>query len=379
MNYSIFTEQTMNKRMRELPMNLRDILNSGTAMRTVQQIARIHYLDEGRTIMLTQLVAFILLGFISLDELSLEISENLHLNYEHATALAKELKVRIFRPIKEDLENVYAPIEEGEDFEREEEGYWGKTGEQNTEYRIQDTGDENEEDLTGKINKDSPLILHEEKPLTEKRKGTEAKGFSLPMGFFKKKGVENEGEAVKVRVDDGDEEQTTDNQRLTTNDKRQTINNKQQTTNDKRFTDDGKRVVHYSELRTQLTPYEGGEELINLEMLRPQTSKASEVGEISKLSEISETNKTNKSDRLDKSNKISETATTTTTPIPTTEVAPRERTKGFWFFAENVPPKKVTNSLQPTTDNQRPITDDEIKKVDINGQAKVEGNTIDLR
>lgn len=95
-----------------------------------------------------------------------------------------------------------------------------------------------------------PLMIHEEKPLTEgTTKPPTQKGFSLPFGLFKSRSAREEQAPVKARVEVPKEE---------------------------------KRVVHYSELRTPLTPLGGGEELINLEALtqmKPPTEKPPNITE----------------------------------------------------------------------------------------------------
>ncbi len=80
------------------------------------------------------------------------------------------------------------------------------------------------------ITRGEPLIIHQEETPTEERKRP-FKSLEFPFGFFGKEGEAAPSEPVKVRVEVPKE----------------------------------KRVVHYSELRTPLAPFQKQEEIINLE------------------------------------------------------------------------------------------------------------------
>jgi len=109
MDYSLFTEQQVQRRYNSLPDNLRDILDSESVIENTRQICRAHYLDEDKALIVEQLMGLIILGFVSVDELSQEIQENIHLNHRHADEFSQEIDKKIFSPIKNDLEKVYAP------------------------------------------------------------------------------------------------------------------------------------------------------------------------------------------------------------------------------------------------------------------------------
>lgn len=376
MDYSIFTDNLIQERLENVPGNLREILESGSAVRAVRQIARIHYLDEQRTLILEQLIALTMLGFISLDELSLEISERLRLNYDHSSALAKELKVRIFRPIKDDLETIYSPIEMElqETPSRFATGHARDTGQEEEslgEIKIIEDKDHEPETRDQKpgTRNDAPLILHEEIPLTEEKKLIKPKGFALPFGFFKNKTVAGTGEGVKVKVETSNEIGVKDEE----------LRVKSEETKNAGFVKDGKRVVHYSELRTALTPFDG-EDIVNLETLQPGT-RDREPGQ-------STNNESNTNIRILNENVPATPVTPTPTPQTRQVVIPeepRERTKGFWFFKTNIKPKTGISNQQPVTGNQETVTNaSESTKPSESaavaaGQPKVEGNTIDLR
>ncbi len=111
MDYSLFTEQQLQKKYYFLPKNIKAILDSENNIEIARQICRVHHLnDEGKILIVEQLIGLILLGFVSADDLSREISENIHLNKQHADDISLEINRKIFAPIKNDIEKVYAPL-----------------------------------------------------------------------------------------------------------------------------------------------------------------------------------------------------------------------------------------------------------------------------
>ncbi|MEK9168423.1 MAG: hypothetical protein AAB698_01330 [Patescibacteria group bacterium] len=120
MDYSLLTEQQLQKRYYSLPEKLKDILDSENNLKIIHQICRAHQLnDDEKILIIEQLVGLILLGFVSADDLSREISENLHLNHRHSDDIAFEMNRKIFAPIWSEIEKAYSPVSEGEREERE--------------------------------------------------------------------------------------------------------------------------------------------------------------------------------------------------------------------------------------------------------------------
>ena len=110
MDYSLITEQQFQKRFDILPDILKDALSSESDIKSVRQICRAHYLnDEEKILIVEQLTGLVILGFVLPDDLSQEISENLHLDKKHVDDIASEIDRKIFSPIKSDLEKVYSP------------------------------------------------------------------------------------------------------------------------------------------------------------------------------------------------------------------------------------------------------------------------------
>src|SRR3989338_9044433 len=100
MDYLLITEQQAQKKYNSLPDKIRNILDSENNVMAVGQICRQHHLDDERILMVNQLVALILLGFVSPNDFRQEIIDNLHLNYQHANDIAKEIHEKIFAPIR---------------------------------------------------------------------------------------------------------------------------------------------------------------------------------------------------------------------------------------------------------------------------------------
>src|SRR3989344_313231 len=110
MDYSLFTEQQAQKKYNSLPDKIRNILDSENNVVAVGQICRQHHLDDERILIVNQLVALILLGFVSPNDFRQEIINNLHLNYQHSDDIAKEIYEKIFAPIRIEIDKIYSPI-----------------------------------------------------------------------------------------------------------------------------------------------------------------------------------------------------------------------------------------------------------------------------
>ncbi|HXF44226.1 MAG TPA: hypothetical protein VNK70_02055 [Candidatus Paceibacterota bacterium] len=250
-DYFLIDEKKIRERAQSVPKTIEVLLNSENTQKTVQRIAREHFLDEERTTTLSQLTGLVLLGFVSLEDLAHEISENLPLNQVHSRQLTEDLKAAIFEPIKRDLERVYEPVSrfetkefvpvpEKKEFIADEKTPLEKIGQEGIKTAIKIEVREKEPPIEG-----APLIIHKEDSMpapvqTEKKS---FKGLEFPFGFFGKESKSAPSEPVKVRV----EGPTSRSKEL-------------------HVKKEEKKVVHYSELRTPLTPFQkAGDEIINLE------------------------------------------------------------------------------------------------------------------
>ena len=111
MNYSLLTEQQFQKKYYFLPENIKAVLDSENNIETARQICRAHHLnDEEKVLVVEQLIGLILLGFVPADDLSREISENIHLNKKHADDISSEINRKIFASIKSEIDKIYVPV-----------------------------------------------------------------------------------------------------------------------------------------------------------------------------------------------------------------------------------------------------------------------------
>lgn len=213
MDYSLLTEQQLQKRYNSLPDKLRKLLNSENTIETLRQISRSHYLDEERSLMLEQLAGLVILGFLSDEKLGLEIQENLLLNPKHSSELSQEIDRKIFSPIKADLEKVYSPVAELP-FGAAPASVETTAGKQGKPEIKPEPKPEPKPTLPVQppaelpvvspaesfdVAQDKPFILHEEteaKPVTEKKKIT------FPaVGWFKKQKPKKIEAPVKVELE----------------------------------------------------------------------------------------------------------------------------------------------------------------------------------
>jgi hypothetical protein len=110
MDYSILNEKKIGDRYRSLSTQVRDALDSRDIVQTTERIARFHNIPTERIDTLKQLTSMVLLGFVSVDELPREIGENLHLNFLHSNAITKELYAEVFEGLEDDIKKSYSPI-----------------------------------------------------------------------------------------------------------------------------------------------------------------------------------------------------------------------------------------------------------------------------
>jgi len=76
----------------------------------IYQISREQHLTDDKIPKISELVGYVLFGFIHPEDLAKEIKESLNLNPEIANSIAVEIDRKIFALIRADLEKVYAPV-----------------------------------------------------------------------------------------------------------------------------------------------------------------------------------------------------------------------------------------------------------------------------
>jgi len=110
MNYSLITEQQFQKRVYNLPENLKNALNSESVMGTVGHICQSHYFDNEKTLIIEQLTALVLSGFVAIEDMSKEIAENLEINKQLADSIYQEIDKKILTSLKDEIKKIYSPL-----------------------------------------------------------------------------------------------------------------------------------------------------------------------------------------------------------------------------------------------------------------------------
>lgn len=200
MDYSLLTEQQLQKRYYSLSQKIRDVLDSENNLESIRQICRIHHLNDNEKILIVeQLVGLILLGFVPVNDFSREISENIYLNKQHADDIAADINRKIFLLIRSDLEKVYSPVSEGE-AEAEESRDEIVSSSIPVEIR-------KSEPPIKIVGMDAePMIIHEEtefKPLSESKKSLKPLGglFEFLSASRRKKEEPEEANPVRAEVE----------------------------------------------------------------------------------------------------------------------------------------------------------------------------------
>ncbi|MEK7555551.1 MAG: hypothetical protein AAB516_01895 [Patescibacteria group bacterium] len=273
------TRQQALQRWDILPDNLKEALFSEQNADVLWRACEAQHLSEDKIRVVATLAGDVIMGFIHPEDLAQEIKNTLGINSEIAASISREIDRKIFSPIKNDLEKVYSPITEEREWkkeEREKEIVDLRTEIKKPEEireekilpeiipiilpkisevqppKIEKTSEEIKPQkieipstfpIIPILEEDQPKIIHEEKkitPLTDTRKRSLAGLF----GFLKKEEVEKgkEKSAPPVKI------------KLETKESFAEMALPQKSEIAK--TEIPKpRVVHYSDLRTPLSPF----------------------------------------------------------------------------------------------------------------------------
>ncbi len=186
-------------------------------------------LDEKKTSALAYAVGSVLLGITAQDNFSETLKDVLDASPEECEFLAKDIREKIFEKNRKEIKELFegtkeAVVPAGESVSLEVFGFDKEKAEKETSIKITQTKED------GAI--DAPLVLHREKPSPFGFPKTQisqssGKSFSLPFGFFKSKTTESPTGPVRVKVELPGVMKAED-----------------------------KKTVHYSELRTPITPFQ---------------------------------------------------------------------------------------------------------------------------
>ncbi|MDP3974951.1 MAG: hypothetical protein Q8P88_01530 [Candidatus Jorgensenbacteria bacterium] len=236
------------KRWDSLPYPLKEALANPTFGESVISIAHASHLDDRKTVALARLTSYVLFGFIDAEETVKELRESCDLPTPTASVIVDELRRKVFAPLRREIESAYNPVLPDET--DEEVGPVSRPTLSAPSFASSRVSPPVARTsipapslpLSRSVN--APFVLHEERQVGEEARKESMKSFSLPFGLFKPK--QNEfAQTTRATVEvprKGPEE---------------------------------KKVVHYSEYRTNLTPSVGGE-FINLETFG-KTSATSKI------------------------------------------------------------------------------------------------------
>lgn len=269
---------------KEIPQTIQEHLGSPKTTLIIQSINK--RVDIARINIIPSVIKKLIIKEITPKELVKKVSEYTRFGEERSFAITKEIKEKILKPIEYALLNWGIDIKDIdttgaktiEEIKKEEEDLLVSVGvkieKPTTTISLEQSPDEEvfspakiqvsgDTDLSSKkisvTDEPAPLVIHREKPREMQEKGSsqQARGFSMPFGFFKQKTIRTEPAQAPVKA---------------------TIEFFKK--------DEPKRAVDYNELRTPLTPFAKEERFIQTEK-NQNTSAPKEVvvSQIQKKSE----------------------------------------------------------------------------------------------
>lgn len=226
------------------PKLLQDAIYSFAVAETLFRIGQTNHLSTEKTSLLAAICGQLILGLMHFEDLSNQIQNKLSVDKRLGDELAADIQNKIIIGLEDDIREVYEPITDIIEKERSASSIDLETFDaerpKEREIKIQT------ESPIGRLENlktGEPLIISREEILTEEKKPS-IRGFSFP-GFFKTKKTEPESQpAVKVKIETPAQSP-----------------NKE------------KRVVHYSEFRTPITPFNESNEFISLENFSKKTAE----------------------------------------------------------------------------------------------------------
>ncbi|PIU99234.1 hypothetical protein COS59_00835 [Candidatus Wolfebacteria bacterium CG03_land_8_20_14_0_80_36_15] len=106
----LIPEQEIQKRFRQLPEKLKAALSLPATFKTVDNICQTNYLKKEWVEDVAMVTAEVLLGFLHLEDATKELQEIIGLNYKIANSVSQDIEKKIFAPLKEEIDKVYAPL-----------------------------------------------------------------------------------------------------------------------------------------------------------------------------------------------------------------------------------------------------------------------------
>jgi hypothetical protein len=255
MDYSTITQELIEKRFDVLPEKVRETLDSEKNQEKTRKICSKNFLNEDQSLIVEQLTALILLGFVSPKELQSELIINAALTDENAAKIADAIKEDILSEAGNDLGRVYSPLTEPTSNEIRAEA-----AKEAVSIRMPVDAVTNPQ-LATKLAptttaEPAPFVLYQDnqqKQPTEERKPLN-RPFSFPFNIFKQQNTTPARSQVQAKIE------TTEGDKKTTEAKAVKVVLPH-------------RTVHYSEFRSPVSPF-GGNTITNMEMPENLTKPA---------------------------------------------------------------------------------------------------------
>ena len=258
--------EQVNQRYKSLPQNLKNEIFSYANAEDVFRIGGSNHFSDEKISLVAMVTGRIIMGFVHPDDITKELQKAVNVDNRIAITVGQELSKKIFSRLRDDIRQVYDPITEpiGEKVVEEKtislEAIGGEKGKEQ-KVKIEKVEAEKPTDLSAKAaaaetppaKSGEPLVLFKEKTVnlpTSKQKKP-FKGFDFPFSFMKSKAPSTSPTKVKIEIPDTEAiSGAPPSLRL-----RRAREEKEK-----------KRIVHYSELRTPLSPFGKPEkEIINFE------------------------------------------------------------------------------------------------------------------
>ena len=105
------TKQQIDARWDILPVNLREILYSPDYGKIIWDVCEANHLTNEKIGKIAGLCGYVIMGFIHPEDLAKEIKNATGIHSEIAETIAKEIDRKIFTPIGNEIDKIYAPAE----------------------------------------------------------------------------------------------------------------------------------------------------------------------------------------------------------------------------------------------------------------------------
>ncbi len=93
---------------------MREAITSDTNSQLVWKTGEAEHLPKEKLSVVSRLTGYVLMGFIHPEDLAREINENLGIDKRIAASIAEPINKKVFQPLRDELEKIYAPATEGD-------------------------------------------------------------------------------------------------------------------------------------------------------------------------------------------------------------------------------------------------------------------------